>query len=708
MPAATLSTIEVRDQAESALRAAQNLPSSTASGLGLKIRELPVAVSVIDQKEMQERGLRTALEATVTAVGVTGGILPGSIPRYSLRGFTDNNITLLRDGLKQNSIAQSSRPVDTFMLERIEVLKGPSSMMHGEGAVGGAVNYISRKPEFTRSNEAYVSLGSFGNKRGGASFTGPVNDVLAYQVTVGLIDDEGSVDRARNQQKSLSLGMRANITPQFNSLLQYDSSAERLDSWFGLPVIYDAVIDVRTGVRTVGVANTAFHSLVNPRIEPATRNFNYNLRDSYTEGKNEYLRWEASYKVNDALSVKNTAYLAKHYLNWRNSENYVWNPATRRVQRDLFHIFRNDTLTGDRLELNYKGALGSGTLLLNAGLDVNKNEVFRGLRPAGTLPASVFNVPLLSPDSGSVPAAFAKYTPSSSAEVKTRAVFLEAMLETSPGLKWFAGLRHDQLDVDRKDFVTPATSAKVSFSPTTGRVGVNWAATPEWSVYANYATSADPVNQIISVFAAQKDLPLQKGKQIELGSRLQSADGKMDATASVFNIVKTNLLINQIVSGVSVPQAVGQQSATGLELAASWRVTPNWSLDANGAYTTAQFDDFKEVVGTTTFVRDGKSPANVPKVSANLGATYKFNSNWAASAGARYVGSRFANTANLISLQAYTAVDLAAQWTSGPWNAVFRVRNATNKTYEDWAINFGLQQRLAEPRSAEVSLRYKF
>lgn len=239
-----LPAVEVRGDRNDDRGLGLDQPAATASSLGLKLRDLPASVSVIDQTQMHERGLRTALEATNATVGVAGGILPGSIPRFNIRGFTDNNITLLRDGIRQNTMAQSSRPVDAFVLDRIEVLKGPASMMFGEGAVAGAINYISREPSARRYVEGYASYGSYDNRRLGLSAGGPLADPrFTYQATFGYIDSSGYVNRNNEQILSGSGALRFQPSATFSTSLHFDASSESLESWFGQPVLYDAVVN---------------------------------------------------------------------------------------------------------------------------------------------------------------------------------------------------------------------------------------------------------------------------------------------------------------------------------------------------------------------------------------------------------------------------------------------------------------------------------
>ena len=118
--------------------------ATSGSRLGLTSRELPASISIVTQEMMQLRGLRTAVEAVESAVGMTGGTNFGSIPNYSTRGFGGNNVTIMRDGIRQNTASQSSRTVDSFILDRIEILKGPDGLMFGEGAIGGAVSWSRR------------------------------------------------------------------------------------------------------------------------------------------------------------------------------------------------------------------------------------------------------------------------------------------------------------------------------------------------------------------------------------------------------------------------------------------------------------------------------------------------------------------------------------------------------------------------------------
>jgi iron complex outermembrane recepter protein len=680
--------------------------AGVASTLGLDTRDTPLSVSIVGRDTMQERGQRTALDATNSAVGVSGGTLPGTIPRFSMRGFTDNNVTLLRDGIRQNTMAQSSRPVDAYMLERVEVLKGPASIMYGEGAVAGAINYVSREPVFEPRREAYVIAGQFEDRRGGFSSAGPIGgaaDEFAYQLAIGLVDSGGYAARTATEQYSLSAGFAWRPSDSLLTTIQYDAADEEVDAWFGVPLLYDAVIDTRSGVQQVRRANSATDTLVNARIDRRVRRNNYNLADAFTEATNQYARWTLNYRFDEQWSLQNVLYLATHDVDWRNSENYVWNPATNLVERDLFYIYRDDRITGNRAALTWQGRAGPlGALRIVGGFDWSDNELVRGTRVPGALPASLVNVALLDPAAVNTPTTFVNFVPQADARIETASPFVELLIEPSARLKIIGGIRRDRIDVERIDRLTPSNSLSRDYRPTTGRLGMVWTVAPQWNVYGSWTTAAEPVQQFVSISTAQGALSLQRGRQWEVGLKATIFGGTVDLTAAAYQIEKSDLLTTTVIGGQSVSQTVGEQQSRGVELAGAWRASNSLVVEANAAFTDAEFSSFNEVVAGGNLSRDGNTPPNVPRWVANAFVRYDLLPRWTVTGALRYVGARYANNANLIELDSFLTLDASIDYSPGRWTVGLRGRNLTDELYADWAINQGLQQRLADPRSAEI------
>ena len=136
-------------------------PSDAASRLGLSLLETPATIEVLDSSTMQARGYKQVTDAVQSLPGVVSGESPAAPSTFSMRGFTRSQITILRDGLWVGPANFVMRPQNTFNLDRIEVLRGPNSVLHGQGAVAGTVNVVTKSAEVGEQNrvDALASLG---------------------------------------------------------------------------------------------------------------------------------------------------------------------------------------------------------------------------------------------------------------------------------------------------------------------------------------------------------------------------------------------------------------------------------------------------------------------------------------------------------------------------------------------------------------------
>ena len=134
-------------------------PTPAASRLGLTPRETPATVDVITFVEAQERGLRTAIEALSTVPAATAAFLPSAQGIMAIRGFSGGAISTLFDGTRVTTATIVARNYDSWSFDRIEILKGPASVLYGEGALAGAVNFVPKRPDFgARHGEVLLSL----------------------------------------------------------------------------------------------------------------------------------------------------------------------------------------------------------------------------------------------------------------------------------------------------------------------------------------------------------------------------------------------------------------------------------------------------------------------------------------------------------------------------------------------------------------------
>jgi|LauGreDrversion4_2_1035121.scaffolds.fasta_scaffold59961_2 iron complex outermembrane receptor protein len=691
--------------------------ATSGSRLGLTSRELPASISVITQEMMQLRGLRTAVEAVEAAVGMTGGTQFGSIPSYSSRGFGGNNVTVLRDGIRQNTASQSSRTVDSFILDRIEVLKGPDGLMFGEGAIGGAVNYISKSPSASPRGDALASLGAWGSYRVGVGHGGTLRPGSAWTYRADYSHAQTNGYQERNSQRydaaALSLAWRA--TERLTLTWWGTFLDDWNESYYGNPVIYDGVVNTLTAAAPVEVRtfNTATDRLINPRVDPATRRTNYNFADNYATTENVFNRVRAELRLSPELELRNEAYAATQLLKWKNSESSTWNPVARNITRGgLTLIYRDDVLYGNRLDLTVKRPVAGRANRFLLGAVFERNDQIRG-GAAGNQVTAIPAVSLAQPVVGTGPAS--RFQKTSRIVVETHAFHFQDVLEVTPGVRAVAGLRYDHIALQRDTLANRTLAVPVPFStftkgyrPYTGRVGVVWTLSRELNAYATYSRAAEPVTQLVSLNTAQADYSLQKGRQYEAGVKGTLLGGKLDSTLALFDLRKQDILTSTLdpVTGLRISQQIGAQRSRGAELALAVSPGEGWRVEGNVAYTDSRFEDFNENLGTGVISRSGKRPSNVPAWVMNLFVAKRFANGLAVSGGPRWVSDRFGNTNNSVVAEGYCTLDAALTYSWHRWHFSLRGRNLLDEEYEPVAGT--TMRRLADPRGAELSTRVSF
>ena len=678
--------------------------ATTGSRLGLETRDLPASVSVVTQELIQLTGARTALEAIESAVGMTGSIGVGSIPSYTTRGFSGNDVTVMRDGIRQNTGSQSARPLDAFLFERIEVLKGPASLLYGEGAVGGAVNYVSKTAPHEFAGEAYASGGSWNTYRAGLGLGGPSGiDNVYYRFDASHNASDGYVERSEYKYDAFAGEVRWEPSDQTSLSLSATLLTDDTTSYYGTPLVYDAIID-QNGDRFVRKANAATDTLVNPRIVRGTERLNYNIADNFVHAQNGFYRLIFQTKLGEAWTLRNEAYAVTQNLAWRNAESTIWNPATQLVERGSFLlIYRNDLQVGDRLDLTWDTQIAGRSNRFLVGALYDDNDQIRNSGQTTPTNITPLNLPLTGFDPGTGPAA--DFIRTVDVVTQTAAVYVEDVFEATDALKVVGGLRYDSIDVERESFIGAPLFTK-SYSPITGRLGLVYSLTSDANVYASYSRAAQPVSQLVSLVSTQSDFSLQKGAQIEIGIKTDLWSGRGELTAALYDIKKKDLLTSTIIDNVRLNSQIGAQVSQGAEVALSLAPAMGWRVEGNLAYTwKAEYEDFNENLGTGVISRSGNTTTGIPDVVAGLFVVHD-HGDWSVNAGLRHVAARWANTNNSIQLDAYTTLDAAFVYRFSQVVATLRGRNLTDELYTSGSS--ALTPRLAEPRSAEISLKYTF
>ena len=168
----------------------------TGSRLGLSAKETPATLDVVTSATMQTRGFLTVEEAANSMPGVTSGGAPGDLENFHIRGFSDTQITVLHNGIYVGPSDMVNRPQNAFNVESVEILKGPSSVLYGQGAIGGAINVLNKAPSFgPTSLDVYASAGRYGTTSLGVGGSTTLTDDVAMRADFSRTTTDGYVHR---------------------------------------------------------------------------------------------------------------------------------------------------------------------------------------------------------------------------------------------------------------------------------------------------------------------------------------------------------------------------------------------------------------------------------------------------------------------------------------------------------------------------------
>ncbi|KZD21040.1 TonB-dependent siderophore receptor [Tardiphaga robiniae] len=657
--------------------------TSTGSRLGLTRLQTPASVEVISAETMAERGQQNVVDAvTQNATGFTAIGEPGNGGiAFSTRGFAGSgSVTSLSDGTRLYvGSGTVNFPFDTWTAEKIEVLRGPASVMYGEGAIGGAINVISKLPLWVPRNQAEISLDSNMTRRIALDSGGPVSKDVAYRIAVTGNASDGWVDRDNTSNIALHAAVQIKQTEDITWTLSTDYGDRHPSKYFGTP-------------------------LINGKLDETLRFRNFNVNDSSIRYQDSWNQVKTEWQVTDAITIRNTLYYLNSQRRWKDAEVYTFNPATGLVDRSDYIIIKHDQQQiGDRMDASFRGHIFGMANEFVAGFDVNhidfkhtNNSPYGGSSSVNpyNLDPGLFN----SPD---------PTRPGFSSVTNQYAVFAENRLSVTDQLSLISGIRQDEPTVNRTDLVNPANSYSRNYSATSWRAGAVFTPIQNLAFYGQYSTAADSVGGLITASNANAKFELSTGKQVEVGVKQSFWGGRGEWTLAGYEIVKNNLLARDLNNPALVVQ-VGQQSSRGIEASLGLVLDYGWRIDTNTAFLRAKYDDFVQSAGGVAVNYAGNVPINVPQNVSNIWATWAFAPNWSANAGVQIVGKTFGDSANTQEVPGYTVVNAGMQWKPDVNTTVsLRVWNIFDKVYAT-SVYSDNQWLLGMPRTAQLAVNVKF
>ncbi len=657
LPQVTVTATPYRETPTGPLTGYAARRSATATKTDTPLLETPQAISVIGREQVQTQGAQTLVDAVKYTPGVQGGTNPvdNRFDSLRIRGFEP---TLFLDGMQlPYGASLYGRPkVDPYMVERIEVLRGPSSSLYGSIAPGGLVNFVSLRPPEETVRSVQLQANTWGRGQAAFDLGGPVDEDgrVLYRVT-GLGYAGGTqIDRAQESRVMFapSITLRPDADTSLTFLAQYQRDNGGIQIQF-LP---------------------AQGSLMpNPNGDtPYGKNVGEPNTDHYSRTQ-AWVGYEFEHRFNDAVKVNQKLRYAYLDTNLFAVAGAGLQPDMRTLNRQVLSApERAENVTMDnQLETKFQTGALKHTLL--TGLDYRWGASHIDLGFGSAPPIDL-------------------YTTHYGAQIADPAVAVStSQYQTQIGLylqdqialdKWRLTLsgRHDWVRTSTTNRIAGAT-LRQDESAFSGRAGLNYVFDSGISPYVAWAHSFMPT--IGTSFDGSPFKPTT-GDQYEIGVKYQSAAKDLALNAALFTLTQENSLTVDADHPQFQAQS-GKIRSRGLELEAVGRITKNVNITAAYTYTDAR-------VTQSNGADLGKRVIVTPRHQASLWADYTFNggplSQLNLGAGLRYFGKTYGNAANTVSIPSNTLVDMGLSYDLGALNSQLKgvrlslaVNNVFDKRY---------------------------
>lgn len=655
-----------------------------ASRLGLTVMEMPASIETLDGDAIRLRGDLTIQDAAARATGIvnTSGVFGYGL---SARGFTgQNSVMTLYDGMRMYNNTLTF-PADPWMAQSVEILRGPASVLYGEGAIGGAVNVVRKQPSDQVEVSGRAGIASYDSFNVAAGAGGPIREGIAFRADASYRRSESWMERGDVDALALSGAIRLKPAANLSITLSHDHSVQNPRTWFGVP-------------------------LVNGKLDRSIARNNYNVTDARLRFRDNWSQAKVEWTLSDALTIRSGFYHLWANKYWKNAENLTYIPATQgsvaQVRQssflELYHIQKQ---TGNRTTANLSHDLAGLENSLVVGFDINRIS-YKNVSNSGNNATRL--VDAADPDPGLfIHQSSATTKPRYINHIRQYSIFAEDRLKFSDRFSLVGGARYDRPEITKTDYVNVANNFTSVPDAVTWRIGAVYNPVSSLALYGQYATAADPVGALVSTSVAQSDFDLSTGRQYEAGIKHIFWGTRGQWTLAVYDIVKRKLLTSDPLMP-TIQVQVGQQSSRGVEGLLFLEPVDRFRITLNGALLRARYDDFSESVGGVLFRRAGNRPTNIATRTANVFGSWEFAEGWVLDGGVSHVGKRYQDAANSRVVPAYTLTDAGLRWQFvASASAAVRIRNIFDTTYAR-ATYGSTQWVLGDPRTVEATLHVAF
>lgn len=627
--------------------------ASTATRTDTPLRDIPASIQVVPRQVIEDRGLTNVTEALENVSGTNAGIYGGNVATPRLRGFRSSD-SIFRNGTSLGGFAYDNYNTDN--IEQIEVLKGPASVLFGQGSPGGIINLVTKKPLSDPYYNLGFSIGSFEQYRPSFDISGPLNPerTVLYRFVGSYNRARSFVEFANSERYFLAPSLEWRISPDTTLALDLefiDSSATFI---CGIPAVGRGVADI-------------------PRTRALCESGNFG--DPF--GKDDIQRYNLgatlAHRFDQDWSIRNT-FVARWntlrraqggYANFDEATGEFSSRSRFTSDDSVSSYFNNLDITG-----NFKTGSIAHQLLIGFefGRETRNRRFFFDDSPLA-VPFNIFE-PVYSTERfrfDSFP-----FTVQRDENFTTYGVYLQDQIAFTDNLKLVLGGRYDNYQREVENLIASTTTEGTTsaFSP---RVGLVYQPIQPVSLYASFVQGFEPNTATLVDGSAP---PPQKATQYEVGIKADLIDS-LTATLAYFDITKTNIPTTDP-DNPDFQILTGEVKSRGVELDISGEVLPGWNIIAAYAYTDA-------FVSQDNITPVGNRFIFTPRHSFSLWNTYEIQQGnlqgLGFGLGLYYVGEREADLENSFAVPSYFRTDASIFYRRDNWRVQINFQNLFNTKY---------------------------
>lgn len=689
--------------------------TTTSTKTDTPIMETPISIQTVTQQVIQDRKVTRVEKAVENVSGVYTNVGGGGMSDvFNVRGF--RSFDVYRNGMRQQNTLAITGKRETANLERIEVLKGPASLLYGRIETGGMVNMVTKRPLDEAFHAVEQQFASFGTYRTTIDSTGPLTDNkdLLYRVNMAYESSDSFRDYIEGQRVFVAPTLTWRVSDKDEITFEMEYFANK-----GMPDAGTTAI----GNRPVNIPRSRNLMEDGNMVESDSILLGYNWQHNFNQ------RWKFNHRFNVEYTHQSDKGLNMLPIGIKTDGSFdpAGPSAEGELQRFAFGLLNNRThtystdinLTGQfkTANLEHTALIGADYYDFWAAGEEYDSSMVNSAECANDSFSNFPSINIFNPvhrTCGSI-AAFNPniygFTPGSGSnfEINNRnyGVYLQDQIKLPFNLHLLGGMRYTWVEDSNFDNVYgPNSDApdKGRWGRVKPRAGIAWQPIEQVSFYGNYMENFG-VNSSVGG-AGGYSAPPEESHQWEAGMKTEWFDGRLSTNLALFQINKSNLTVG---CGARCWQTLGKVRNEGLELDVTGEVMPGWKVI--GAY--AHIDS--QIIGGDN---DGNRLSNVPRNGGSLWSTYELQTgDWRGlkfGAGVVARSQREGDPANSYQLPGYATVNLLASqsWHIGQTKLItqLNVDNLLDKGYfidtddSTYAprINFGM------PRTFLGSVRLEF